>query len=367
MVKVSGGGTISSMGKIQFIHGYNYIISLENLLEAWQEFICGKKQRKDVQEFELNLMSNLISLQKDLVVKTYKHSSYQSFNISDPKPRIIHKASVRDRILHHAIYRQLYPFFNRTFIADSYSCRVGKGTHKAMDRFQSYAYKVSQNYTKNAWVLKCDISKFFHSIDQEILMEIIKSYIPDKDIQWLVSNIISGFYLTKKGIGLPLGNLTSQLLVNIYMNEFDQFVKHRLKAKYYIRFADDFIFLSRDKEHLEDVLIEIRDFLWNKLQLQLHPHKTFIQTITSGVDFLGWVHFPDHRVLRTKTKRRMYTKLLIRKQELEKNIITEESFNQSLQSYLGILGHGRGHKISQDILEIVNDPTEIDEAGVDKL
>jgi len=324
---------------------------LENLLNAWQDFICGKKQRKDVQEFELNLMSNLISLQKDLVVKTYKHSSYQSFNISDPKPRIIHKASVRDRILHHAIYRQLYPFFNRTFIADSYSCRVGKGTHKAMDRFQSYAYKVSQNYTKNAWVLKCDISKFFHSIDQEILMEIIKSYIPDKDIQLLVSNIISGFYLTEKGIGLPLGNLTSQLLVNIYMNEFDQFVKHKLKAKYYIRFADDFIFLSRDKKWLESILLETRDFLWDKLRLQLHPHKTFIQTITSGVDFLGWVHFSNHRVIRAKTKRRAFANLSKKHHKFTAGEISEDKFNQTLQSYLGLLSHGNGYKISKDLLE----------------
>lgn len=365
--KSRGGGRITAMGKIQFTHDYNYIISLENLLEAWKEFICGKKSRKDVQEFELDLMSNVISLNRDLVNKTYVHSPYESFNISDPKPRIIHKASVRDRLLHHAIYRQLYPFFNKTFIADSYSCRLEKGTHKAMDKYRFFARKVTRNYSKQGWVLKCDIKKFFHSINQKVLLEITQKYIQDRAIVWLVSQIVSSFYLTKEGIGLPLGNLTSQLLVNVYMNEFDQFVKHNLKVKYYIRFADDFVILSQGKVWLKYVRLEIEDFLWNKLRLQLHPDKTFIQTIGSGVDFLGWVHFPDHRVLRTKTKRRMLKGSLTRKQELKKGVITRETCNQSLQSYLGILGHGRGHKISQNILEIVNDPMETDEFGVDKL
>ncbi len=134
MAKV-GGGKIISMSRIQLIHTYDNIISLDNLLLAWNEFIVGKKSRKDVQDFGRNLMTNIILLHQDLVNKTYKHSQYEAFRISDPKPRDIHKAKVRDRLLHHAIYRILYPFFDKTFIADSYSCRVNKGTHKAIDRF----------------------------------------------------------------------------------------------------------------------------------------------------------------------------------------------------------------------------------------
>ena len=195
----------------------------------------GKKSRKDVQEFERNLMTNIISLNQDLVNKTYKHSEYEAFKISDPKPRDIHKAKVRDRLLHHAIYRVLYPFFDRTFIADSYSCRVNKGTHKAINRFRKFAYQVSKNHTRTAWVLKCDIRKFFASIDQGVMLEMIKSYIPDADIVALLAEIVGSFYSTEKGKGLPLGNLTSQLFINIYMNKFDQFMKHKIKAKYYIR------------------------------------------------------------------------------------------------------------------------------------
>src|ERR1035437_5603360 len=165
---------------------YNTIISVENLLEAWKEFLKGKRKKKDVQEFQYRLLDNILDLHTDLKNKTYTHGGYYAFNISDPKPRNIHKASVRDRLLHHAIYRELYPFFDRTFIADSFSCRFGKGMHKAVDRFRTFARKASNNHTKTVWVLKCDIRKFFASIDQNVLTEILKGYIADADIRSLL-------------------------------------------------------------------------------------------------------------------------------------------------------------------------------------
>jgi len=253
----------------------------------------------------MNLMQNIFSLHSDLKSKRYIHGPYKAFKISDPKPRNIHKASVRDRLLHHAIHRKLYPEFDAKFIADSYSCRVGKGTHKALNRFRSFGYKVSQNNTKTCWVLKCDIRRFFDSIDHKILENIIGQHIADQDILWLLNQIIYSFH-TKENKGLPLGNLTSQLLVNIYMNEFDQFVKHKLKQKYYIRYADDFVFFSKNKVDLSKIVRYIALFLREELALNLHPDKVFIKTFSSGVDFLGWVHFPDHRVLRAVTKRRVH-------------------------------------------------------------
>ena len=259
--------------QVKIIHKFEKIISLENLLEAWKGFLNGKRNRKDIQEFSVNLMDNILSLHHDLANKTYQHSLYHAFNISDPKPRNIHKASVRDRLLHHALYRTLYPFFDKTFIADSYSCRLGKGTHKAINRFRDFAYQVSQNHTKTAWVLKCDIKKFFASIDQVVLMNIIYEYLPDTDIRWLMSQIVSSFHSTERGKGLPLGNLTSQLLVNVYMNEFDHFVKHQLKARYYIRYADDFVFLSHDKAWLEDILVELEIFCGTNYDFNCTPIK----------------------------------------------------------------------------------------------
>src|SRR3989344_2728704 len=337
-----GGGTAR---RVQFTSSYEDIISVENLLAAWREFVRGKRKKEDVQEFQYCLMDNIIALHRDLAAETYKHGSYEAFKISDPKPRDIHKALVRDRLLHHALYRKLYPFFDRTFIADSYSCRKGKGTHRAMNRFRQFAYKVSQNHTRTCWVLKCDIRKFFASIDQQILLNILARYIPDPRILALIAEVVNSFRssvsMSRRRLdmrkGLPLGNLTSQLLVNIYMNEFDQFVKHKLKATYYVRYADDFVLLSHDKHLLECLLPYMVGFLRDVLKLEMHPGKVSITTFASGVYFLGWVHFPDHRVLRTSTKRRMLAR-------------TAETENEdTLNSYLGLLRHGNATKLARAI------------------
>ena len=298
----------------------------------------GKKNKKDVAEFLVNLSANIYQLHCDLKNKMYRHSEYHAFNISDPKPRNIHKATVRDRLLHHAVYRILYPHFDKKFIFDSYSCRDLKGTHRAMNRFRHFFRKVSKNNTRTCWVLKCDIRKFFASVDQTILIKIIEEYISDQDIVNLVSEIVGSFYSTKVGVGLPLGNLTSQLLVNIYMNKFDQYMKHCLKTKYYIRYADDFVIFDADKDKLLEMTPKIADFLEEELKLSLHPKKVSVSTIGSGVDFLGWVHFPNHRVLRTTTKKRMF-----------RNIKIKENKKETVQSYLGLLSHGNGRKLQKAI------------------
>ena len=286
-------------------------------------------------------MDNILSLHEDLKNKVYRHSSYHAFNISDPKPRNIHKASVRDRLLHHAIYRILYPYFDKKFIFDSYSCRLNKGTHKAMKRFKYFSGKVSKNNTKQCWILKCDVKKFFATIDHRVLLQILKKYIDGESILWLLQRIITSFE-TSPGKGLPLGNLTSQLLVNIYMNEFDHFVKHKLKAKYYIRYADDFVFLSPHRPELSRLIRYIVSFLENKLRLSLHPDKVFIKTLSSGVDFLGWVHFSHYHVLRTTTKRRMF-------KNLSGNLSRE-----TVASYLGMLKHGNSYKVRKMIDDIIS-------------
>lgn len=326
------------MDRIQFTAPYEQIISVDNLLEAWKEFVRGKRKRKDVQEFERYLLHNILLLHNDLLAGMYQHGPYDAFKINDPKPRDIHKASVRDRLVHHALYRQLYPFFDRTFISDSYSCRLGKGTHRAMNMFRRYAYRASENHTKTLWVLKCDIRKFFASIDHQILMGILRKRLSDERTMSLLQNIIESFQSIAQGRGLPLGNLTSQLLVNIYMNEFDQYVKHSLKAKYYVRYADDFVFLSTNKSDLEALLLRVDNFLVDKLKLTLHPDKVFLRTLSSGIDFLGWVHFPHHRVLRTVTKRRMLKSLIGSPEE------------SAVISYFGMLSHGNASKLKNEIM-----------------
>ena len=250
----------------------------------------GKKKKDDIQQFSLFLSDNLIQLSEDLKGYKYQHGPYQAFRINDPKPRQIHKSSVRDRLLHHAVYRVLYPFFERTFISDSFSCRLKKGTHKAMARFRQFAYEVSRNHTQTCWMLKCDIRKFFENIHHHVLVDILSGYVPDRDIMALLENIIRSFS-AGPGRGLPLGNLTSQLFVNVYMNEFDCFVKRELKVKYYIRYADDFVILAPDKMCLENILPKISVFLSENLKLSLHPDKVFIETIASGTATAGALTF----------------------------------------------------------------------------
>jgi len=325
--------------KIRFTHNFESIAGIENLLCAWEEFVKGKRNKQDVQEFSLHLMDNIFLLQTELLEHAYKHGSYQAFNICDPKPRNIHKAPVRDRLLHHAIYRQLYPFFDRTFIADSYSCRNRKGVYKAVQKFRTFSYIESKNNTRTCWVLKCDVKKFFASIDHEVLLAILKERIVDEEIMWLLYEVVKSFSCKRDGVGLPLGNLASQLFANVYMNELDQFIKHILKAKHYIRYADDFVIFSQNKKFLEDSIVPTQTFLHDTLRLTLHEDKIHTQTLSSGVDFLGWVHFPECRILRTTTKKRMLKR------------IQDHPKEETLHSYLGLLRHGNTHKLQIQVLQ----------------
>ncbi|MBU2220217.1 reverse transcriptase/maturase family protein [Patescibacteria group bacterium] len=330
---------------------FEKIVSLENLFSAWREFKKGKSGKLDVQRFEFNLEDNLFGLHADLANGAWRHSHYTAFNVCDPKLRRIHKACVRDRVLHHAIFRVLYPIFDKSFIFDSYSCRLAKGTHKAVSRLEKFCRQLSRNNVRNTGVLKCDIKKFFDSIDQNILLELIRKKITDEKSLRLVSDILGSFE-KNKGKGLPLGNVTSQLFANIYLNELDQFAKHTLRIKHYLRYCDDFIILSGDREYLEGLVRQINIFLSVKLKLSLHPDKIIVRKHHQGIDWLGYVILPHYRVLRTKTKRRILRKMMAKRRNLEGGFIEEKSFNQSLQSYLGVLRHCEGRKIKREI-EIV--------------
>jgi RNA-directed DNA polymerase len=333
---LSGGGRLTGMHKNKkskkvYEGSFDDITSMHALLSAWREFRRGKSKKVDVQMFERHFIENLLKLQYEFVNGTYRHGAYQAFKINDPKPRDIHKSMVKDRVMHHLLYKALSPFFFQIFISDSYSCQLGKGTHRALKRFTRFANKVSQNNTKQCFVLKCDIRKFFANIDHGILHGLLKERIADERIVALFERVIESFDSDVTGKGLPLGNLTSQLLVNIYMHEFDMYVKQTQKVKYYIRYADDFVVLSRDRKYLGEVLVNMRQFLFEKLALKLHPNKVSIETLGSGVDFLGWVHFSHHRVLRTATKKRMFRKC-----------------NQSnITSYQGMLRHGNEYRVGE--------------------
>jgi len=331
-----GGGGRHRGKKFNF---FNQIISLENLFVAWQEFKKGKIKKKDVLEFMLQLEDNIFYLAADLQSGNYQHDHYNSFFVSDPKLRHIHKACVRDRLLHHAIVRVIEPVFERIFIFDSYSSRFGKGTHKAIIRFKKFAWRLSQNNTKTVWILKCDIKKYFDSIDHEILLSLIKKQLADQKLLNLLENIISSYH-QEIGKGIPLGNLTSQLFANIYLNHLDYFIKRNLSLKFYVRYADDFLVLGRSQTELAAILCKLDEFLAHELKLSLHPQKVSIQKWQQGLDFLGYKIFPQHIILRTKTKKRMF------------KLVEQKNF----ASYNGILKHCRGHELQAKLVDKIFGP-----------
>lgn len=339
---MSGGGYTRN----NFLgHGtFEKIISLENLFLAWDEFKKGKRSKSDVQNFEFNLEDNIFKLNQELLGKTYKHSDYIPFYITDPKVWHIHKAIVRDRVVHHAIFRVLYPAFDSSFIYDSYSCRNNKGTHRAVKRLKSFSLKVSRNNSVNFWSLKCDVSRFFNSIDQNILLNLLQERVQDQDLMWLLKVVITSF-VDQKNKGVPLGNVTSQLFANIYLNELDWFVKHRLKFKYYLRYCDDFVFLAKERKDLERLVPILQLFLRKSLKLILHPRKIIFRKYSQGIDFLGYVIRPHSVIIRTRTRRRMFNKLC-------KKIYNNQPITQSLPSYLGMLKHANSEKIKAQLLKL---------------
>jgi len=335
---------------------------LENILTCWDEFKKGKSKKYDVMEFERYLEDNIFKLHSELDSLTYRYDPYVKFDIYDPKHRIIHKAEVKDRLVHHIVFKELYKIFNPTFIYHSYSSRDNKGTHLAVKNLSNVLRKASHNYTQPVYVLKCDIKKFFHSVSHQKLFEIIKNRVKDPKFLWLVWQIISSFSTPMENFpqrelkenfsktkGLPIGNLTSQIFANMFLDKFDWFIKKQLRIKHYFRYADDFVIINQDREYLKGLIVLIKDFLNKKLDLKLHPQKIEVRKFSQGVDFLGYVILPYCITLRTKTKKRMFRKIKENKLKLNQNLISRNSFEQSLQSYYGILKHCSSHKLKREL------------------
>ena len=328
------------------------IISPQALFKAWEIFKSDKRNKPDVAEFEMHLEQNIFELYRDLKNGTYQHGPYKGFWIHDPKVRRIHKAIVRDRVLHHAIFKSLNSIFEPTFIPNSFSCRVGKGTHKGVEKVTEMIRAESRNNTRPCYALKCDVRKFFNSIDHTVLLEILGQRIKDEKVMSLMSEVVDSFDAVRTNLfdrkGVPIGNLTSQIFANVYMNEFDQFVKQELKVKHYARYTDDFILISSDKAYLEKLLPPMQDFLRTKLFLELHPKKVTLTTHHRGVDFLGYVILPEHIKMRNKTKKRISKKLRERVQLYKRDAISETSLESSFQSYMGVISHADAYEFGEE-------------------
>jgi retron-type reverse transcriptase len=322
---------------------YEKLCSTENLILAFNKAKKGKRKKNYVINFELNLKKNLRCLQEDLINKTYNPCSLKKFTIRDPKTRTIHSSIFRDRIVHHAIINLLNPIYEKIFIYDSFASRKNKGTHNAIIRFKSFVRKVSNNgsliknsYSNNSikgYVLKADIRHYFYSIDHEVLISILRKKIKDEDFIWLIRKVLENFEI-EKGKGLPLGNYTSQFFANVYLNELDYFIKNILKAKYYIRYVDDFVILHKRKKWLEYALKRINNYL-PCLKIELHKDKTKILPLRNGITFLGYRIFYHYTLLRKRNVKSFLRKLESNKKLLENNEITKEQFDSRLNGWLG--------------------------------
>jgi retron-type reverse transcriptase len=326
-------------------HGnlWDQVVGFEALLHAAEEARRGKRFRPAVAAFHFDQERALWKLHEELTTKTYRPGPYRSFFIYEPKKRQISAAPYRDRVVHHALTGVLEPIFEKTFIADSYACRKGKGTHAGVNRCQEFARRFR-------YVLKADIQKFFPSLDHEILKAQVARKVKDRDVLWLVAQIIDGsnpqedvlnyfpgddlFTPGERRRGIPIGNQTSQFFANVYLDPLDHFVKDRLGIKGYVRYVDDFLVFSDDKGHLADVREQIRAFLI-RLRLVLHPKKCAILPVADGIRFLGYRVFPTHRLLPKENVRRFRRRVRRMQEEYAAGRASFAEVYQRLMSWSG--------------------------------
>jgi len=326
---------------------WDQVISFENLLLSYRKARLGKKSRNEVANFSLNLEQNLLALQQSLLEGSYQPGAYRLFTIYERKPRLISAAPFIDRIVQHAIMNLLEPALDKTFIFDSYACRRGKGVHAAVERYQHW----SKRYY---YVLKIDIEKYFASIDQQILKEKLRKRVKDKNLLALLDVIIdtgpaqqspmvwypdddllTPLYRTK---GIPIGNLTSQFFANLYLDDFDHFVKEQLRMKAYLRYVDDMVLLADNKVLLTDVKAKIDERLALD-RIRLHPNKVQISCCKDGLNLLGYMVYPGYRRLRPDNGHRFARRLKKYARLYSEGKINMSDIQSSVASWIGHACH----------------------------
>lgn len=299
------------------------LFTLENIYQAYRR--CRRHKRGTINAliFEHNMEENLVSLHEELTAGTYRPGRSMAFLVEKPKRREIFAADFRDRVVHHLLVGHLEPEWERRFIHDSYACRKGRGTHKAVERLRSFTRKVTANKTRLAWYLQLDVRGYFVTIDRNILYDRLAAHESDPAVRWLIRVILFNeptrscrfrdarradfeclpphktLFKARNGCGLPIGNLTSQFFANVYLDALDQFVKHQLRVRYYLRYCDDMVLLSKEKAELEQWEEEIKVFLAHRLRLQLNERRK-LRPISDGIDFLGYIVRPDYLLVRRR-------------------------------------------------------------------
>ena len=328
-------------------------LTFQKLLEAHNRAKQHKTYKKEVILFELNLENNLINLLNSIKNNTYHVGNYYTFKIYEPKERIINALPYKDRIVHQWYVEEFVkPYIVPKFINTSFACLTDKGTHKAVEEIQKQLRIYKRNYG-DFWILKCDIRKFFYNIDPNILFNIMKKYITDKKLLDFTYLIIFDKRISTEKVGIPIGNYTSQFFANIYLNELDQYLKHKLHIKYYTRYMDDFVLLLKTKEQCKIVKEKIENFLNTNLHLELN-HKSRFYPYKMGVNFCGYRIFTTHRLLRTNSKRKIYKKVKKWNNQFQNGKLNINYTIQSINSWIGHCSHCNSYKLKNKVLNKCN-------------
>lgn len=335
-------------------HGnlYQQIVSFENIFYASRKARKGKRFKRSTALFEFALEKNIYKIIECLKNKTYEPGCYRDFFIYDPKLRLISAAPYFDRVIHHAIINVIEPLIGKAFIYDTYACIRNKGTHRAVRRYK----KFQEN---NKYVLKCDIRKYFPTVDHNILIKKLEKKIKCKDTLWLLKKIINSrkesenqFYFPGDDLftpmqrekGIPIGNLTSQFFANLYLNDFDHYVKEQLRIKYYIRYCDDFVIFDNCKNKLNKIKNNIQNFLDTE-RLKLHKNKTRVYRTSDGVDFLGYRIYPEYTKVRKSIVKAYRKRLKILEKNYNKGKIELDKVKASLMSWIGHVKHADSYSL----------------------
>ena len=358
-------------------------IDLEELFDAYFNCRSNKRITANALAFEVDYEHHLVQLCEEINNGTYKIGRSIAFIVDKPVKREIFAADFRDRVVHHLIIGKLNHLFEKQFIHDSYSCRIGKGTHFGIQRIDKFIRQCSANYTKDCHILKLDLQGFFMSINKNILFAKLeqfikeKYYYPDKDLliklcKQVIFNdstkncIIKGsksdwdnlpqtksLFHSEPNFGLPIGNLTSQVFANFYMDSFDHFVKHNLKIRYYGRYVDDFVIVHEDKEYLKKLIPILSEYLQTELQTTIHPKKIYLQHYGKGVQFLGTVIKPNRIYIGNRTKGNFFNAIEKQNKIVLDNKPTKEekaAFLSSMNSYLGIMKHYKTYNLRKRMI-----------------
>ena len=349
---------------------YRKLTSFKNLYFAYKECLKRKRNTKSAQEIEPIYEKILWKIKRQLETKTWQPKPYRAFVVKEPSLREIFAADFRDRIVHHALFRIINPVLEPTFIYHSYACRKRKGTHLAVKNLQKSLRKYSK-YGQQVYFLKADVKSFFTSIDKEILIKIIEKTIKNGEIIWLILKIVltnpakeaikvgnlslfnkipkhKSLFWANEGKGLPIGNLTSQLFANVYLNPLDQFVKHTLKAKNYFRYVDDFVILDTSVKKLERYIKRINGFLRKELLLELHREKTFIRKIEEGIDFLGYIVRPNYMLVKKRVIKNFKRKTFEAKRKLNKGeYFSRDLLSAVFNSYFAHFNHANSYRLKE--------------------